>query len=270
MNKKGIAQLIIGLIIIIISWQWIGEDSKGAWYRIAIGLLLGAFIDFIVFLWTERKRIKLLIQSNLIKRSQEIRISMAYLFKIEVDGKYFLIKNHRDQVGYQPVGGVYRCLKNENSELFEDLGVYPCTFMPNDSVSKNDLRKRIKYRKNLNQFLEWFESKKNRETDPWREFYEELVADNIINGKIFPYIQFNLCCSNYGSIEKSSFFPIDEFLYADIYELKWENEEQEAEFKRLAHQNSNDYIFATRDEILRGFTLDGKKIITHSKKIFKN
>lgn len=270
MNKKGIVQLAVGLMIVGVSWLWVSQGDKSAWYKVAIGLLMGALIDFIAFLWTERKRIRLLFQSNLNKRNQEIRVSMAYLFRIEIDGKYFLIRNHRDQSGYQPVGGVYRYLKNENSDLFDELGIYPCTSMPNDSTSKNDLRKRIKHRKNLNRFLKWFESGKNRETDPWREFYEELIADRIIDGKIFPYIQFNLCYSNYGSIEKSSFFPMDEFLYADIYELKWENEEQEAEFKRLALQNSDDYIFATRDEIMNGFTSEGKKIITHSKKLFKN
>ncbi|MDO9628257.1 MAG: hypothetical protein Q7I99_00030 [Acholeplasmataceae bacterium] len=270
MNKKGVVQLIVGLLIIVISWFWINLDSKSAWYKIAIGLLLGALIEFVTFIWEERKRIKLLIQCNLIKRNQEIRISMAYLFKIEIEGKYFLIKNHRDQIGYQPVGGVYRYLKNENSDLFNDLGIYPCTYMPNDDISKNDLRRRINHRKNLNKFLLWFESKRNRETDPWREFYEELIIDRIIDSRKFPYIQFNLCHSNYSNIKKSSFFPTDEFLYADIYELKWDSDDQEAEFKRLAYSKSDDYIFATRDEIMNGFTAQGKKILPHSKKLFKN
>src|SRR5690606_17970355 len=50
-----------------------------------------------------------------------IRVSIAYLFKIYVDGKYLLVKGRNiDQL--QPVGGVYKRLP-ESSMLFNQLGI---------------------------------------------------------------------------------------------------------------------------------------------------
>ena len=41
-------------------------------------------------------------------RKKEIRLSFSYLFKIQIDGKYLLIKGNRLKNQYQPVGGVYK------------------------------------------------------------------------------------------------------------------------------------------------------------------
>lgn len=268
MTKKGAIQLLLGLILILGSIYLTSTvESTNTGINIGLGLLLGSLVDFLVYLWEEKNRIKIILQTQFLKRNQPIRISLAYLFRIQVDGKFLLVKNHRGQPGYQPVGGVYRYLPVENADIFDELGVIPCSYMPIDKQSRNDLRKHLKHRHHLNKFLKWFESKKNREIDPWREFYEELIADEIVDGKIFPYIQFNLIRSDYGRVQRSEAFPIDEFLYADIFELKWENEQQKAEITRLLEVKNEKFLFATAQEIQQGYTKEGKVILQHSKKI---
>jgi len=142
--------------------------------------------------------------------------------------------------------------------------------MPNDDISKNDLRRRINHRKILISFYYGLNQKEIEKRTPGENFMKNsslivlLIVENFLTSNSI-YVH-----SNYSNIKKSSFFPTDEFLYADIYELKWDSDDQEAEFKRLAYSKSDDYIFATRDEIMNGFTAQGKKILPHSKKLFKN
>ncbi|MCF2501353.1 SMODS-associated NUDIX domain-containing protein [Dyadobacter chenhuakuii] len=193
---------------------------------------------------------------------------MAYLFRIKVSGKYLLVKNHRrPDSGYQPVGGVYKYLPNETTTLFNDLGIENINGIDVDSDSRNDLRCVLSKRMKLPKFITWFNSKKDRETDPWREFYEELIQENILQQEDFPYIQYIHCKSNYEGIKASTFFPIDEFLYADIYEFKVENSVQQSALDKLATIESIEYIFATPQEIINGATATGKVILPHSKKL---
>jgi hypothetical protein len=47
--------------------------------------------------------------------------------------------------------------------------------------------------KNAIKFLDWFNSRKEREISHWREFYEELVDGKakLLDPKIFPYVNYN-------------------------------------------------------------------------------
>src|SRR5690606_9849485 len=118
-----------------------------------------------------------LLMSKVIKRNQPVRVTVAYLFRIEVNGKYALIKRHKkDNQGYQPIGGAFKYLREESRELFDKLGIEPCNAVPRDEDTEHDLRINISKRKNLLEFLKWFESRKDREIDPRREFIEELIT----------------------------------------------------------------------------------------------
>lgn len=251
--------------IISLLFGWILNDSGLT--KIGIGLFIGSLIELATKMWEIRKIIKLYIQTHIFRRNEPIRISIAYLFKIVIDGKYLLVRNHRDQPGFQPVGGVYKFLPNENRELFAELGITPCNKMGFDDQNRNDLRLNMKHRSKLYKFLKWFDTKKNRELDPWREFFEELIADNIIDQTYFPYIQYNYCKPIYTGVRASEHFPGDEFIYADIIELKIENSKQENELRRLLNTTNDKYIFVTIDEINKGLDSRGNALLSHCKKL---
>src|SRR5690606_19765064 len=119
-----------------------------------------------------------------------IRITVAYLFRIEVNGQYLLVRNQRDIPGYQPPGGVYKYLRRENADLFDKLGLIPDSKISIDVIAENDLRLHMKTRRKLLKFIRWFNKRKWREVDPWREFFEELIKPGILSHENFPHIQY--------------------------------------------------------------------------------
>ena len=43
---------------------------------------------------------------------------------------------------------------------------------------------------NVIEFLEWYNSKEDREISPWREFCEELISTDILHWKYFRFIDY--------------------------------------------------------------------------------
>ncbi len=86
-----------------------------------------------------------------------MRLTLAYLFRIELNGKYLLIRRHKNDnnVGFQPVGGAYK-YQPETKEIFQKLGIEPCDKIPRDADMEDDLRVTIGKRRNLQKFLKWF------------------------------------------------------------------------------------------------------------------
>ncbi len=58
-------------------------------------------------------------RAGILQKDTMIRISFAYLFRIKVDGKYFLVQNTRTKK-YQPAGGAYKFTKEE-AEYLRDI-----------------------------------------------------------------------------------------------------------------------------------------------------
>ena len=119
---------------------------------VAIGCLLGKFK-----FWKYGFRLKLY---EIFKPNLEIRISASYLYRIEIKGKYLLVKNRKRDV-FQPIGGVYKYYESAKNFLNE-IEYKPDNKMKIDSVSEHDLRIRIKA-KYITKFLDWFYSKSDRE-----------------------------------------------------------------------------------------------------------
>ncbi len=120
-------------------------------------------------------------------RKKEIRLSFSYLFKIQIDGKYLLIKGNRLKNQYQPVGGVYKYYPEAKPAL-ESFGYISDIKMGNTNET-DDLRINIKG-KNLLSFMEWFLSMKDREYDPCREFREELLVSGLLPSEKFSTLKY--------------------------------------------------------------------------------
>lgn len=234
------------------------ECSDIAWACAAAGFFLpifgnkaieefNALLDVQDWQASLRKQIK----AGIIKKTDIMRISFAYLFRIKINGKYLLILNHRKFGKYQPVGGVYKCEEDEKLYL-KGKRYFACddNCIPIDESSKNDYRMRLPVRK-LRAFVRRFNKTPKREliSDISREFYEELVAPGILDAKVFGKIKYRVCGRHFNPIAYSKHFKCYELIMADIVEFL-PTEDQEKLLTQMLDQTSTHYKWATEDEIL--------------------
>ena len=194
--------------------------------------------------WKEAQR--KLQRGNLIKGDTIVRISFAYLFRIKIGDKYFLVKNERNTNKFQPVGGVYKLKDNEKIELKNLFHIMDDNKVMIDESSHNDYRLRMENRY-LREFVKRFDSKAERErvSDLSREFIEELIYNGILN---WDQITYRVCGRNITPLSYGQHFQIYELLLADIVELIL-TPEQEGDLRELMKQSSSLYVFATEEEI---------------------
>lgn len=127
--------------------------------------------------WANRRRL-MLCGLTRINPDEMVRISAAYLFRIRIGGKFLLIRGNRIRDQYQPVGGVFQYFAGAEPG-FREMGCNPDDRMKSSSSDPRDLRV-ILPRKNVLKFLDWFDSRKDREITTLREFYEELVKPEFL------------------------------------------------------------------------------------------
>ena len=177
--------------------------------------LIVAFITFLAStIFHNRLRLKIYYQS-LIRWNKNIRLSGAYLFRIRYNNKYLLIKGNRiDQ--YQPVGGVYKYYDSfnglkENLELKDESESH---FYEN-----GDLRL-VTIGKHLVKFLDWFDTKRNREITVIRELIEELEPSGISIENLIKQSQVEYLKTVKEPITFSTHFQMDELKIFEIFEVK--------------------------------------------------
>ena len=193
---------------------------------------------------------------EIFKPNLEIRISASYLYRIEIKGKYLLVKNRKRDV-FQPIGGVYKYYDSAKNFLNE-IEYKPDDKIEIDNVSKQDLRIRIKA-KYITKFLDWFYSKIDREIDYLREFEEETISSKILSAN-FKKIKPKFVRSIKNNIEYSVFFNCYEIKPKDIIEIEL-TETQYQELENLSNIYSEKYTFANEQEILsNGITLNSQEV----------
>lgn len=246
-----IAQIIVAIGLISYALWWMDSESVNREYvfKLAIGLGIAIAISIVVWCITNFRLMKYFVLTNIpFLRKKSIRITVAYLFRIELDGKYLLVKNKRNVPGYQPVGGVYKFLRRENAKFFDEIGLVPDTKIERDEIAEDDLRMKLKKRYKLLRFIRWFKRKENREIDPWREFYEELVATGILSHENFPHIQYRFI-RQHAQLKYSKHHETMEYKVADIFELQFANEAQKNEIRQLMKDVNKEVLVATSEEI---------------------
>jgi hypothetical protein len=206
------------------------------------------------------------IKSFVCYRNKDVRVSISYLFKMKVDGKYFLIKGNRiDQ--FQPVGGVFKffpgfkCFKFSH-EVIDDDGI------PIDENSKNDLRIRIKG-KHLLKLMNWFLSRKDREVSVHREFYEEIIRTGILSNVSFINFNPEYYKTETTKIHYSEHFGCNEVIIYEIYNVEFSKDE-EKEILNYIDKNPRKAILVNRSDIKKECVyVDNisKKIGQHAKHI---
>lgn len=194
-----------------------------------------------------KKKQKELEKKGLLNEDTSVRISFAYLFRIKIDDKYFLVPNTRTKK-YQPVGGAYKFNEIEASYFSENIPIEYDEYIIVDDITKKDYRLFVKNR-NLKEFIKRFDNTSNRENinDLSREFREEVFASGILDKHAFGNLTYKYCGRHMTSIVETVFHPF-EILLADVVEVRL-TPYQENLFKHLIEQDSNKYKFATAKEI---------------------
>lgn len=186
------------------------------------------------------------LKSKILYRNKDIYLSFSYLYKIEVEGKYLLIKGHRMPNRYQPIGGVYKFYPEARSFL-NKIKYVPDTMVGNNDET-DDLRISIKA-KYLLDFYDWFLKMENREYDPTREFYEELISPGLLPEEKFRHLHYRKVHVHNVGITKSV-VPgrKPEVIYADIFEVTL-NDEQKRLVKNAVNGSSSSLCLASPDEM---------------------
>lgn len=222
------AILLIFLFIILSILSCLGAWTEEPWL-ILVSTITSALLGTAVSIAFEKidfygQGFKLWLQQ--IKYSKkDIRLSFSYLFKIEVNGKYLLVKGNRLKRQFQPIGGVYKYYPEAKSTL-DEFHFRPDTRMNNHDET-DDLRITIKG-KYLLKYMKWFLSMKDREYDPHREFIEELIDTELLPKDLFKSLKYRKVSVHNKEITYSKYNQCDEFIYADIFELLLNYEQKEA------------------------------------------
>lgn len=166
----------------------------------------------------------LYLQTHLFFPRKDVRLSISYLFRINVNGRYLLVKN-RLRNTFQPVGGAFKTLPG-SEKIFGKLQVKPDRLIETENgIAKGDLRVYIPSI-NVIEFLKWFASKEDRETSPWREFCEELIVTQILPWKRFRYIDYKYMGTVQSPIIKLDSGGKGIFIF-EVYDLVINNEHME-------------------------------------------
>lgn len=204
--------------------------------------------------WENRAHLALFFRTRFGKyKNMDIRFSMSGLYKIQIPGtnKYLLVFNRRIENQLQPVGGAYK--RYGDDSLFNLCGYRPDNAkngLDVDEKSQSDLRFMMRAKCTVN-ILNWFEKGKERETDPRREFKEELLDTGILDPKIFQHFNHKHIRRYSKNLSWSDYFSCYEILIYDIFELL-PNEEQKQALTSLLKQETDltkGYAIVSCDDI---------------------
>lgn len=206
---------------------------------------------------------------------RQIRFSCAYLFRIKIDGRYFLVRDEQRRNQFQPVGGVYKYF---DKDILNKFNAEQCRKFRYTSDLDDDLRVVVP-RKNAQNFYKWYLKQIGRETikNLYREFKEEIIDRIDMSSKdvaVFKEIKYRYCGEN---IVASTYLNSEgenalQLHFADIVELIPTNEQLNV-FRSLQKKTSTIYYFATEQEIIEeketqiSKTADHLKVAGHSYKI---
>lgn len=187
-------------------------------------------------------------RAGILQKDTGIRISFAYLFRIKVDGQYFLVQNSRTKK-YQPVGGAYKFTQEEADYLRDNIPVENDDRIPVDGITKRDYRLLVK-NEYLRKFVRRFNKTQYREniSNLSREFVEEMFSTGILDRSAFGALSYKYCGRHMTNVQYGSVFNHYELLLADIIEVQL-SDTQEQLFRNLMGTACNKYRFATADEI---------------------
>lgn len=263
--------IIIIMIFFEIKNYPVGGSLGGVFAGIIIPVVFEKFTDLVMDTTNWKTSQRKLQRGKIICKDTIIRISFSYLFRIKINGKYFLVKNARGTEKFQPVGGVYKFYTEEFEYLLRNFYCENDNKILIDECSKLDYRLRLKNRY-LRKFVKRFNKTSKRENinNLSREFVEEIFETGTSNDKNnFGLLTYVYCGQDITDVKFSNYFQCYELLIADIVEVQLTND-QEKFFIELVQMEPEKYILVS-DEYIKslgvGFGSLKVKISDHTSKI---
>lgn len=212
------------------------------------------FTKGITIAWENRNHLSLYTKTKFGQyKDKYIRFSLSGLYKIQIpdSNKYLLVLNRRIENQLQPVGGAYKRFGDDS--LFNKWGFKPDNSrngLDVDKLSNGDLRFMVRGKYAV-EVLNWFESQKERETDPKREFKEELLDNKILSQETFSHFNHKHIRRYSTDIQWSEFFGCFEILIYDVFELLPNHEQKRAliELEESGTNLSMGYAIVNCDDI---------------------
>lgn len=241
--KEIIAKGLVFLTSIVGVVYFTNYYPTNAWAIVLTALLVNIasspiYVGIIELLYN-LNQIPLWVKAKIIFRNQEVRLSIAYLYRIKVHDKYLLVKS-RKRNQFQLVGGAYKTLPG-SEKVFKKYKVNPDRlFETEHGIAKNDLRFTLPGKYVL-KIISWFHSREDRETSQWREFCEELLSTDILDKQVFRYIDYRYVTTIQTPIQKAKKLPNQEILIYEIFDLV-PTTEQEHMLEQLLLEGDKDYI----------------------------
>lgn len=223
------------------------SDPNSKATHIAAGTLSGFILVLVTELSVRARSLWFFLLSKVRYRGKLVRVSIAYLIRIKLDEEYLLIWSNLFKQ-FQPVGGVYKRLEGAQ-EMFDSLGVRGDDQIPISEETRGDLRVRLPGR-NVPAFLEWFDSRKQREVGPWREFFHELVEAGPLSQEDFPFVTFRWLGRHTTGFEFSEHFQCDEVKVAEIFEAQL-TAKQKGAIRRAVEDHAEQLCLADEELIRR-------------------
>lgn len=150
-------------------------------------------------------------------RRRQIRVSIAYLIGVVVDGHYLLLRGNRIEKQFQPVGGAFKA-RGPAPYAYANTGAVPEVRPNRPAEDQEDLRLRMKGR-DLPRLLVWFKSGHGRECLPIREFYEELIDSGMLDPTTFRSIDLSYRGRQRSGLALDTYSGLPQLIVAEIYEL---------------------------------------------------
>ncbi|MDB5038864.1 MAG: hypothetical protein JWQ35_2392 [Bacteriovoracaceae bacterium] len=237
--------VILILFSVSLSFCWFFEKN-GVWFQLnllflawIIGVICDSVYRFRHFLGKVGKLIYIFFQGK------TLRISYAYLVRIKIRSKFFLIRGTRINQ-FQPVGGVYQ---------FYDRTILDRFHLSDDTalreVPPDDLRLVFRTPKDifrLCKFKRWFDSQRAREISPHREFYEEISQLSFFDTAVFKNLKFEFKRRVDDGLLWSQHLGMYEHKIFDIFDLIL-NSEQESLLERTLSESSESFKWVERGQI---------------------
>ncbi|QNH62775.1 hypothetical protein [Hymenobacter sediminicola] len=255
--------LVIPLSVTVVFLIQVYPQATSPWAALGVSLLVNLIstpvFAALVEMFYNLHRFPLWFKARVIYRNQEVRLSISYLFRIKVKGKYLLVKNRKRDY-YQLVGGAYKAFPGA-IKVFNKYHVKPDKqFATDHGIAKSDLRFLVRGWWVL-KMLDWFQSQKDRETNQWREFCEELLTTDILPKHEFRYVDYTYACTVQAPMRRAKRLPNQEILLFEIYDLL-PNIEQQASLEALFAKGDTDNVKWASAELIDSLGTDHRTEVT--------
>jgi len=243
MKERLIKILVFVTCFGLIAWILATQNAALPIWSITTGLMVSIIATPLYFGLVEAlyslNHLSLFWKTKVIYRRQDVRLSIAYLYRIKVKGKYLLVKNRKSNY-YQLVGGAYKTLPGVE-KVFKKFEVKPDKrFETDNGIAKNDLRFTLPGKYVIG-IIKWFHSREDREISQWREFCEELLTPGILDKHNFRYIDYKYATTLQTPMKKAKKLSCQEILIYEIFDLV-PNTEQLQSLEAMCDQGDTDYI----------------------------